>query len=72
MLVLAIFGVFFPLLSPFAWYLGSKAKREVAAGAPYRWGGTGQVGYVLGLVYSLFMLVMIGFAFFMIMGLRSF
>lgn len=54
-LVLGVVGLFVPFLSPVAWYMGSKAKREVRRGAPYRWAVMGQVGYVLGVVYTLLM-----------------
>lgn len=56
-LVLGIVGLFMPVLSPVAWYLGHKAKGEVRRGAPYQWGVTGQVGYYLGMAYTLLMVL---------------
>lgn len=52
-LVLGILSFFFLVTAPFAWFMGSRAKKEVANGAPYRWSAAGQVGYVLGIIYSL-------------------
>lgn len=39
------------VLSPFAWYLGAKARREIDA-APNQWGGRGeaQAGFVTGII----------------------
>lgn len=62
-LVLGVVGLFFPILSPVAWVMGSKAKKEVQRGAPYRWAATGQIGYVLGIAYSVIMLMFILFGF---------
>lgn len=40
-------------VSPFAWYYGAKAKREMAA-APGQWSGQGdaQAGFVMGIIGS--------------------
>lgn len=39
------------LLSPFAWYLGAKAKKEIAA-EPGRWSGQSdaQAGFIMGII----------------------
>lgn len=39
------------VLSPFAWYLGAKARREIDA-APNQWDGRGeaQAGFVTGII----------------------
>ena len=39
------------LVSPFAWFFGAKAKREMMA-EPQRWGGQGeaQAGFVMGII----------------------
>lgn len=50
--VLGIMGIFFGVLSPVAWIMGHNAKKSVERGAPYRWGGLGQTGYVLGIVFT--------------------
>lgn len=68
-LVLGVVGLFFPLLSPVAWFIGSRAKKDVQRGAPYRWAATGQIGYVLGIIYSVIMLLGVGFFMLMILGL---
>ena len=60
--IAALAGVFillFPiLLSPFAWYLGAKAKREIAA-EPERWSGTGeaQAGVIMGVIGTVILVV---------------
>lgn len=48
-------------LSPFAWYLGAKAKREIAA-EPGRWGGRSdaQAGFILGIIGTV--LIVVGIA----------
>jgi hypothetical protein len=55
-LVLGIAGLFLavPGLSPAAWYLGAKGRREIAAN-PGRWrpGGSITAGYVLGIIGTL-------------------
>ncbi|MHA7861619.1 hypothetical protein ACX1DX_09640 [Tessaracoccus sp. Y36] len=56
-LVLGVLSVFVVVTAPFAWYMGSKAKKEIALGAPYQWGAGGQVGWVLGIIYSVFMML---------------
>lgn len=46
------------LLSPFAWYLGAKAKREIAAD-PQRWGGQSdaQAGFIMGIIGSVLLVL---------------
>ena len=53
--IAALAGVWFLLLpillAPVAWWLGAKAKREIAA-EPERWSGTGeaQAGVIMGVI----------------------
>ena len=47
-LILGIVGFFVPILCFVPWYMGGKAKKELAAGAPYNWGGGLQLGYISG------------------------
>lgn len=52
------FGVW--VTAPVAWYLGAKAKKEIARGAPYRFSGFAQFGYVVGIIYSVFGILLFG------------
>ena len=60
--IAALAGVWFLLLpialSPFAWWLGAKAKREIAA-EPERWSGTGeaQAGVIMGVIGTVLLAV---------------
>lgn len=56
-LVLGILGFFLPIVSFIAWYLGGKAKKEVEAGAPYRFEGGIKIGYLLGKILSIVAIV---------------
>lgn len=57
-LVLGIVGVFFSVVSPVAWYLGSKAKKEIEA-SQGRIGGLQQVtiGWILGIIFTILLVV---------------
>jgi hypothetical protein len=50
--------VVLPLIGPFAWVIGARVKREMAA-APGRWSGEDlvTVGYVLGIVGTVFCII---------------
>ena len=69
-LVLGLIGLFFfQLLSPVAWYLAAKGKREMAA-APGRWrnSGTLTAGLVLGIIGTALMsLVVFGVLMFVVL-----
>ena len=60
--IAALAGVFillFPiLLSPVAWWLGAKAKREIAA-EPERWSGAGeaQAAVIMGVIGTVLLAV---------------
>ena len=60
--IAALAGVWFLLLpillSPFAWYFGAKAKREIAA-EPHRWSGSreAQAGVIMGVVGTVLLAV---------------
>ena len=63
---LASFAIW--VTAPVAWYMGAKAKKEIARGAPYRLSGLAQFGYVVGIIYSVigtlfFGLMMLGIMF---------
>lgn len=49
--------IMFPFISPIAWYLGAKAKRELVNNpGVYRDTGKLTAGYVLGIVGSMFVI----------------
>jgi len=57
------FACFFPfLISPFAWFIGAKAKREIAA-EPGRWSGQGdaQAGFILGIIGTVLIILTLAF-----------
>ena len=60
--IAALAGVWFLLLpillAPVAWWLGAKAKREIAA-EPERWSGTGeaQAGVIMGVIGTVLLAV---------------
>lgn len=75
-LIMGIVGFFMTIPFSFiAWYMGANARKEIAAGAPYRWDGSLQVGYWMGKILSIVCLAGIGiFALMMIImmiGLTS-
>ncbi|CAN5241863.1 hypothetical protein BH09ACT12_BH09ACT12_32680 [soil metagenome] len=57
-LVLGIVSVFFGVVGPVAWYMGSKAKKEIEASGG-RLGGLQQVtvGWILGIIMSILLAV---------------
>ena len=62
-LVMAILGFFVSGLTFFvAWYLGSEARKEIMAGAPYPWDGSLKVGYWIGKVGGIVTIVSLVFA----------
>lgn len=56
-LVLGIIGLFFSIVAPFALFMGNSAKKEIANGAPYRWGGSLQAGWILGIIGTIFLVL---------------
>ena len=57
-LVLGLIGLFIPVTGPIAWWMGSRARAEVAAGR-YAPGGTLTGGWVLGIITTLWLAVVI-------------
>ncbi|WP_051215320.1 hypothetical protein [Granulicoccus phenolivorans] len=55
--ILGIVGIFVGICAFIAWYLGGKAKKEIAAGAPYQWGGNLKTGYLLGKIFSIIYII---------------
>jgi hypothetical protein len=61
-LVLGIVGIFFTLAAPFAWYLGSKALKEIrASGQHYSNEQNINIGRILGMVFTILGIVTIVF-----------
>ena len=58
-LILGILGFFTSITSFIGWYMGGQAKKEIEAGAPYRWDGNLKTGYVLSKVLSIISIVAI-------------
>lgn len=61
--VLGLASLVVGLTAPIAWYMGSKAKREIANGAPYTFGGLAAAGYIIGIIWSSLMI------FFVLLGI---
>ena len=60
--LLGIIGIFVGIVPFIAWYMGSQAKKEIDAGAPYQWDGSKlKTGYMLGKVFSIIYIVLIVF-----------
>ena len=55
-LVLGILSLFVAITGPFAWYMGSKARKEIAAGR-YAESGSVTAGWVLGIIGTIYMIV---------------
>lgn len=56
-LVLGAISVGVPFLSFVAWYMGSKAKKEIGRGAPYPYSGNLKIGHILGKVIGIITIV---------------
>lgn len=72
-MVLGIIGLFFfQLLSPVAWYLAAKGRREMAT-FPGRWrpSGTLTAGFVLGIIGTVFLALGAAFVLVMLLGLAA-
>jgi hypothetical protein len=67
-LILGIVGFFFTICAPFAWYLGSKALKEIrASGVTYANEQSVVIGRILGMIVTI--LGIIGLVFFVIFGI---
>lgn len=55
--IMGIIGIFVAILAFVAWYMGAQAKKEIAAGAPYKFEGNIKTGYMLGKVFSILYIV---------------
>lgn len=59
-LILGIVGIFTGIVSFVAWYIGAQAKQEIEAGAPFLWEGQLKTGYLLGKIFGIISIVMMG------------
>ncbi len=55
--VLGFVGIFVAIVPFIAWYMGGQAKKEIEAGAPYRFDGPLKTGYMLGKIFSIIHIV---------------
>lgn len=55
--ILGILGIFTGITAFIAWYMGGQARKEIEAGAPYRWEGNLKSGYLLGKVFGIISIV---------------
>lgn len=62
--ILSIVGIFVGICAPIAWYLGTQAKKEIAAGAPFAFAGNLKTGTTLGKVFTI--LYIIGFVLYIV------
>ena len=69
-LTLGILGVFFGIFAPFAWGMGARASRDVAAGQPYRFGGSARAGMVLGITFTVLQVLFWGLLMFVFVAAR--
>lgn len=60
--ILGIVGIFTGIPAFIAWYMGAQARREIAAGAPYRWEGNLKTGYLLGKIFGILGIVGVALA----------
>jgi hypothetical protein len=60
--ILGIVGIFTGIPAFVAWYMGAQARKEIQAGAPYRWEGNLKTGYLLGKVFGIVSIVGIALA----------
>jgi hypothetical protein len=60
-LIFGIIGIFVTIFAPIAWYMGSKASREIqASGIQYSNESNVNAGRILGMVLSIIWLVFVG------------
>ena len=55
--ILGIVGIFVGVCAFIAWYMGGQAKKEIEAGAPFRWDGNLKTGYILGKVFGIIAII---------------
>jgi hypothetical protein len=60
-LIFGIIGIFVTIFAPIAWYLGSKARKEIwASGIQYSNESNVNAGRILGMILSIVWLVFVG------------
>lgn len=60
-LILGVLGFFTSITAFIGWYMGGQAKKEIEAGAPYRWDGNLKTGYLISKILSIISIVALGF-----------
>nr|WP_108870946.1 hypothetical protein [Tessaracoccus timonensis] len=60
-LILGILGFFTSITAFIGWYMGGQAKKEIEAGAPYRWDGNLKTGYLISKILSIISIVGLAF-----------
>lgn len=60
-MILGILSFFVPVVSFVAWYMGGNARKEIEAGAPYRFDGGLKVGYWIGKILSILSIISLVF-----------
>jgi hypothetical protein len=55
--ILSIVGIFVGICAPIAWYMGTQAKKEIAAGAQYAFAGNLKTGTTIGKVFTILYIV---------------
>lgn len=55
--ILSIVGIFVGICAPISWYLGTQAKKEIAAGAPYAFAGNLKTGTTIGKIFTILYIV---------------
>lgn len=71
-LIMGIVSFFFSPLAFVAWYMGGNARKEIEAGAPYRFDGGLKVGYWIGKIIGILTIVGAIFGVLMVLGLVLF
>lgn len=56
-LVLGILGLFFAPLGIIGFFLGQGARKEIRNGAPYQWGGSLKIGWIISLVVTILFVI---------------
>ncbi|NLE98727.1 MAG: hypothetical protein GX596_12190 [Propionibacterium sp.] len=68
-MILGILSFFFSPLAFVAWYMGGNARKEIDAGAPYRFDGGLKVGYWIGKIIGILTIVGVVLGTIMMLGL---
>ena len=67
--ILSIVGIFVGICAPIAWYMGTQAKKEIAASGQYAFEGNLKTGTLIGKIFTI--LYIIGIALSIILSIVS-